>query len=283
MKIWRVRFKVNSYLIFDEQFTMNKFIFFKIGNENYASHTLEADSIEDAEDIATKELNSTLKMIEFTVDEKFTCTLEQIEEDILSGEGLFQYKVGEYLPAEITFMKSFRMEMINEIENFNDLLSGTNTIGENAYKCYLKGLEVYQWNSEAFLNFFRSIETISAQYLEQGKKKKKIEVKSQLEELTKKLKECINNDEIDYDKVARLAKKIYDLGFIEVRKKINLTIQDLGVKVDKDKLDKIVKLRPKVAHGGTVQNVTDEDLEDCKFIAKEIIISYIKKYKEINR
>ncbi len=196
------------------------------------------------------------------------------------GEGLFQYQGVACLPSEITVVKPFRMEIISEIDNFNYLLSGANTIGQDAYKCYLKGLEICQWNSEAFLNFFKSIETISAQYLEQGKKEKKIEVKSKLEKLTEKLKACVNNDEINYDEVASLAKQIYDLGFIEVRKKINLTIQDLGVEVDNDKLDKIVKLRPKVAHGGTIQNVTDEDLEDCKFIAKEIIISYIKKYKK---
>lgn len=280
MNIWKIRFEVNSYYIFDEEFSMNKFKFFKIGNQNYAICIVEANSVDEAEEGATKELNNTLKMIEFITDEKFTCTLNLTEQEILPREGVFQYLGAAYLPSEITIKKPFRKEILYETDNLNNLLKGANKTGKVAYECYLKGLEIYQWNTEAFLNFFKSIETISEQYLDKGKEEKKVKEYENYKKLTEELKEIINKDKMKDDEVNSLIKQIYSLGFVEVRKRIELTIKDLDVNVDKKKLDKIVKLRPKVAHGGSVQNVKEEDLEDCKCIAKEVIISYIKKYRK---
>ncbi|HBJ1651333.1 hypothetical protein HYH38_16085 [Clostridium botulinum] len=280
MKRWKINFKIKSYLIFTEEFTMNNFNFFCIDKQNYASCKVEAESMKEAEEYAKVALDNTLKMNEFILDEKFTCIIDKIDEEIIPGEEIYRYRGAANIESTVTVVKPFYMERINEINNFKNLLLETNDIGNVAYECYLKGLEIYQWNTEAFLNFFKSIETISAQYLDKGKEEKKSEVQNKFKTLTIKLKKCVNEDKIDDDKVTSLAKQIYNLGFIEVRKKINLAIQDLGVEVNKDKLDKIVKLRPKVAHGGTVQNVIDEDLQDCKYIAKEIILSYIKKYKK---
>lgn len=279
MNRWKIRFEVNSYSIFDKQFLMNQFKFFKIENQNYASCIVEADSVKEAEEGATKELNNTLKMIEFITDEKFTCTLNLTEQEIFPGECVFQYQGAAYLPSEITIIKPFRTETVNEVENINNLLSETNKTGRVAYECYLKGLEIYQWKTEAFLNFFKSIETISEQYFDIGKEEKKVEEHENYKKLMQQLKESINEDEIEEEKINSLVKQIYSLGFVEVRRRIKLAILDLDVKVDSSKLDKIVKLRPKVAHGGSVQNVTEEDLQDCKCIAKEIILSYMKKYR----
>lgn len=276
MSIWNVRFLIKSFVIFEEKFILNNFKFFSIEDKSYATSSVEADSMGEAEKYVVNSLSNILKTFKFTLSEKFSFSLIDIQQEI--AEEIHLGGGASIIECCAIVSKIFPADKLTEVNELLEMVSNTNHTGIIAYQAYLRGLEIYEWNIEAFLNFFKAIETISNQYIDSGKQEKKSETLDDLNKLIKKLEKQFKEQVIDKDKVENIAKEIYKLGFVELKKKICLAIKDLGISVINGQVDRLVRLRNTIAaHGSSNQNISDQELSECESLARCIVLKYIEK------
>lgn len=278
MKSWKVKYKIKSYLDFYNKFEIDEFLFLKEQLEgNCAIGTIRAESREEATEICTVKLEKILKGMKFVLNYKFEFELCQIKEEI--AEGTDVYKVSLLCSKNSIFVPGVLLDKeIKELQDHLREIEYSDKIASIAYESYLRAVEVREWSNEAFINYFKGIEVISNEYLEKGKIEKQKETQIELDSLLDKLKKLLNNEEINKEKVKGICTKIHSLGFIELRKRINLALQDLCLEEYINQVDKLVRIRNSIAaHGSSKQNIASEDMVLCRELVQKMITNRLKK------
>lgn len=271
MNKWKVTFRINSYMHFDEKVTIRNVEFFRKSKNNFA--VIYIENLEDeneAKNIAIKKLESVINSIRFILDQNIDYQLKsiiQLKNDGSKNQGL------NLLPSKITVVKGFPKSKVDNIEQLSNITDSANKKKKVAFKYYLRGLSIDGWNNEVFLNYYKAIELISAPYFKEGEREKEKENRQKREKLINELKYHLNNDNSDeYDEII---KKIYKLGFVASERKIKLAIKNLNLSIKDYNIKNIVKIRNEIAsHASSKSYIKTKDVEECQQLSKNLILSY---------
>lgn len=273
MRTWEAKIIVHSYYKFTNQFIIEEVTFSLEENLNYATLNLEANSIEAAEEIALRKVNYILKVLKFVLNSDFNCSIYSVNETTKGDklkEGFTEIK------ASLAVIKDFPTDKLDEINFILENYKNSDSVGKAAFDFFIDGFGVKDYNNESFINFFKSIEIISNEYVDEAKEEKTLEVKQELHTLIKKLEKAIYN--MHDKKINSLVKQIYSLGFIEAKRKLRLVLRNLGLNEYDEQIGELPTLRNDVAHGKVKYDpVTNEQLNICKEIAKNVITRYLDK------
>lgn len=274
MNSWKMKFKIDSYLNFFNKIKVKDVSFYRDSSTNYAELKVKAQNIQEAEQQGEMKLKDVLRAMEFTLNERIGFHTIDIQQEESNGKSrlIGVSNLASAVAVRVPFPET-------ELENINDIFTGinnSNNIAIIAYQSYLKGIEVGEWYNEAFLNFFKAIEVIANTYLEVGKKEKEITSEEELKSLVKELQDLVEHKEDNLDKLKKICTEIHSLGFVELKKRIDIALMDLGLSEYSKAAKKLVNFRNKfVAHGSSNKIIEIEELEKCKNISKMMIKKYI--------
>ncbi|WP_459481437.1 hypothetical protein [Clostridium saccharoperbutylacetonicum] len=272
MKSWIIKYEIYSYTRFDNSFNYGDFNFFEVDNKSYAASKVESKSLEQAKEICNNKLRKVISCMEFTLNEKFDFEFCEAKQQYKEGIDLFVPAASKSWDITIISKVNFPNEKYTELESYLKLLEISDDNSKIAYDSYINGIEVFQWNNEAYLNFFKSIEVIANEYLEKGKEEKYKETQNKCDALLKNLKKRLNKEEINTEKIKNLCSEVHKLGYIELKSKIKLALEDLDLQIYIEQIDKLVNDRNQIAaHGSSKESITDEQVILCKEIAREMI------------
>ncbi|MDR3597283.1 hypothetical protein [Clostridium sp.] len=278
MKTWLIKYNVHSYTKFYNRIRINEFDFWESENKSYAQGKVCANSLEEAREVSDEKLKNILSGMEFNLNERFNFDFCEARAKSSNFPFAFTRVASEEWNATINVYSNFTDENYNGLEEHLKQIECSDKITRIAYESYIKGIEVYQWNNEAFLNFFKSIEVIANEYLEKGKEERLKKTQKKYDDLLEELKESLNNDELNIENVKSLCSDVHKLGYIELKEKIKLAICDLSLHEYINQIGKIVNDRNKIAaHGSSKKNITDEQLALCCKIARNMITRRLKQ------
>lgn len=119
-----------------------------------------------------------IKFMSFKTDSKFELVITDVFQIIEDGE----IGHGESdLLASITVPRKIVDKNLEEINRLNKESVNFKDIIKSAIKYYERRIRIEEWSTEAFINFFKSIELILDQYLQQAKQEKEKENKKKLD------------------------------------------------------------------------------------------------------
>lgn len=277
MKNWEIKYRIESYVNFFNEFFIDEVRFYHEDKVNYASLQIQSLEMNGAENLGEDKLKAAIKTIEFIINQRINYEIIDIKQ--INSENNNLLTGASYLKSSLVIRRPFPDEKLSDIKKIFEKTKEMNKVCRTAYESYLKGLEVGEWYNEAFLNFYKAIEAIAATYLDKGKKEKELKVQSDLNSLIAKLKKNVEASSQNVNKIKSICTEIHKLGFIETKMKMHLALEDLGLVNYKEDLDKIVDYRNEfVAHGSSSKIVEISELEKCKEISKEMILKYIEKH-----
>lgn len=271
MRTWQAKILVHAYYKFVEEIKIQGIKFFREDNQNYAVLDFESSSIELAEQIALEKVNSILKAMKFVLKSEFKCSIYSLNETTAGNvlkEGFTE------IETTLAVLKDFPTSSLNEINLILDKYENSDRIGKSAFDFFIDGFGIKEHNNESFINFFKSIEIISNEYIDEAKEEKAIEVQETLHKLIGKLEKAILN--MQQKKINSLIKQIYGLGFIEAKRKLSIVLKNLNLKEYEEQINALPNLRNNVAHG-TVEfdPISNEQLIICEEISRNVILKYL--------
>lgn len=282
MSQWEARYRINSCFYFNEELNLNGIRFFSEKEEsnnfksNFAELKVLADSYDKAEKAANKKIEEAIKSMIFSIDQKIEYDLKDIQE-INSNTSM---RGSSSIGLEMTISNAFPANKENSVREIMKLSRSMDEKAESAYESYIKGINVYDWENEAFLNFFKSIESISHQYRDTAEDKKLKENQEHLAKQINKLEQIIRKKQVlesKYkDEIRKICNEISNIYYIGSKIKMKIMLIELELEEYVDDINELYKLRSKVvAHGGSNRVVRDNELIKCKEIAKDVIMQYI--------
>lgn len=273
MRTWQAKILVHSYYKFVEEIELRGIKFFREDSQNYAVLNFESASIELAERVALEKVKFILKCMKFVLKSEFECSIyslnETTESDVLK-EGFTE------IEARLVVVKDFPKSSLNEINLILNKYENSDRIGKSAFDFFIDGFAIKEHNNESFINFFKSIEIIANEYIDEAKEEKEIEVQESLHKLIGKLEKAILA--MNQKKINSLIKQVYSLGFIEVKRKLSIVLKNLDLKEYEEQINTLPSLRNNVAHG-TVEfyPISNEQLIICEEISRNVIMKYLDK------
>lgn len=282
-KKWEVKGLILSNAIFEEKYSIGEMLLYTSKeNKNYMETIVYATSPDEARTIIFKRFEEIASIMSFETDLKFELVITDVLQIIEEGE----IGHGESdLILSITIPKRIMNKDIKEINILNKEFVNFEDIIKSAMRYYERGVKIEEWSTEAFINFFKSIELISDKYLKQAKQEKEEENKKNLDKNINRIIEEIKKGYYDQQSVIKAAKQIYDIGKVERKRRIELAAIDLNVEgLDLNDIKELVNIRNEVsAHANSQSKVlTQNNVLLCKNFAKKIIKGYIKKQLNSN-
>ncbi|WP_405175573.1 hypothetical protein MHI27_03405 [Paenibacillus sp. FSL H8-0261] len=276
MNFWNLKYKIESYLNFINKINVKGVSFYRDNTTNYAELKIEAQNIQEAERHGEIKLKNVLRAMEFSLNQRINYHIIDIQQEKGNGETMLMGTSN--LASTVTVRVPFPENQLENIDNIFIGINNSDDIAIIAYQSYLKGIEVGEWYNEAFLNFFKSIEVIANTYLEAGKKEKEISSEEELKFLVEELQEYVEYKKDDLTKLKKICSDIHNLGFIELKKRIDVALIDLDLSEYSEETKRLVNFRNKfIAHGSSNKIIKIEELEKCKSISKMMIKKYIEK------
>jgi hypothetical protein len=273
MGMWKVIFDIKGHLSFTEPFSSSGVDFSIIEGKKIATVIVEADEEDEAQKNAQEHVNYVLSGFSFVTGYKAEAIIRSIAETNTTP-GL--KRGADFLPSTMFVPYKITENDKKSSEEILSYLSRNDKTALIAYNSYLRGVSIEEWNSEAFLHFFKSIEVIANKYIKAAIANNEIITKEEEEVLLIKLKNALSEGEKDTAK--KLINQIYKLGLINLKKQIEVAIDDLKLSEIKERVFTLVDLRHEIAHASSKNNIiTDEQLQECKELSKKIIIKYLTK------
>ncbi|MBJ9989428.1 hypothetical protein [Paenibacillus sp. S28] len=273
MKTWQAKILVHAYYKFVEEVVIQDVRFFREDNQNYAVLDFESSCLEFAEKIALEKVCSILKAMKFVLKSEFECSIHSLNE---TTEGNTLKEGFTEIEATLAVVKDFPVSSLEEINLILDKYDNADRIGKAAFDFFIDGFGIKEHNNESFINFFKSIELISNEYIDEAKEEKAIEVQETLHELIEKLEKAILN--MQQKKINNLIKQIYSLGFIEAKRKLSIVLRKLELKEYEEQISALPDLRNNVAHGKVeFVPITNEQLIICEEISRNVVLNYLDK------
>lgn len=272
MEIWGVSAEfLHLKLNHESSFTLNNVNLECKGDKWFGNFEVEANTIYDARQIATKQLEEVEKALSIYYNSYVNSQI--IECMQVTGQG---NRIGEVdLYCALIVAKAIPDFNRKEVTDLLELVRKTNKTGRIATTYYQDSLKSIS-NNEAFLNYFKVIEIISAQYFKCAQAEKKEQMSAEVKILFEQLQEAIKEEKAD--QILKICNLIYKSGYVEVKRKLVLMFEDLHIEIEESVLESLIELRNHIAHGtGKNAEVDNKVLCDCKEFAREVLIKYLGK------
>lgn len=271
MTRWKGQFIVKGYVSFPEPISTYGVEFICKERVNFATVIVEAENEDKAIEIATAKVEFVLAGISFVTGNKAIIEIHNIWET--DSESTHKHG-SSFISGRLGVSHRFTLSEKDSVEEFLTIIGKSDKTAEKAYKHYLRGLHIEGWNSEAFLNFFKAIEEIANKYFTSAHAAKLKLIEKEEEALLDKLNIALNTG--NKSKALELIKEIYKLGQIVIKQKIETALEDLDMIELKKRMFELTDKRHSIAHPGK-DNITDEQLQECKELSKKIILKYLQK------
>ncbi|MVX65578.1 hypothetical protein GKZ28_18005 [Clostridium chromiireducens] len=281
MKTWEAKLYIKTYYNFKEEINIDGVrLYYDDGcGSNFAIINLESKSIDEAERTAIAEVSTIMKVLRYTLDSTFECTIFSVNE---TTEGQKLKEGFTDLDTTMKVVKDFPVDKVNEIKDLLHKYYVADEIGKKAFNYFVDGFNIKDHGDEAFLNFFKSIEIVSNKYLGQAKIEKANETSEEINKLLSKLQKAI--EVMNIKKINGISKQLYSLGFIEAKRKLKIALKNLGLDEYEKQINDLPDLRKNVAHGMIeYEPITFEQMTICKDIAKKVILKYLEKNQIDNK
>lgn len=269
LRTWEATFLIYSYFSFEKSLEIENVAIRDKDKKTFAKVTLDAPTMEDAGRNAKHHLSNTLYIIQLYIGDRFDFVLKEVRE---STYGAAKRRASEYFPMQFSVSVPFPHDVEDQLLELHSFVNANkNTKTTKALKLYLRGVQIKDLTSEAFLKFYAVLEIIARQYFESAKEAKNRETAEAVEKWVDQLRTNLQEQPDYQDKTMILISKIYKSGFVEMEKQIRIAANDLGVSVP-DRLGKIIDTRAKIAHGSSRVNVSPDLLAQCQQFAREMVI-----------
>ena len=275
MRYWEVEFSVKSLIGFPENVKIDTVSIH--GNEAWDTCITEvlANTLQEAQNIGKRKVNELFQVLGFLYDSQYEISLSGCRE---IGPPDKPKQVVSYVPCSFTIMLLFDDKMHKNTIELLSSVKNANEPFQSALAYYNRGVQLDSWPSQAYLNYFQSIELIANTYIEivKANKKEQKETKDKLHEYVSELRGYFDTNDIS--KVEKMAKKIYSLGYISTKSRIICALEDLGLECYLDKVNMIVNARHGIAHGDSqMRIISKEEFSSCKTIAKDVLMKYLER------
>jgi len=258
-RTWIFEADVHGYYIPEKPLTIDNFELKVVTDEEENSRyiallTIQAQDLGSAERLAQEAFDRIFTALILCTGRGFQYKIKEGNEITFGRQGKREHK--GYMTMTFPFVEELKSEMIDKTcvgtKEILGLLQKCDSVSNKAIEYFMIGTKLSRWPREAFLLFFKVVELISDNFLPEYKKR----IREKVPDLTEK-------------EIRRLATN---------RRKILNACEILDIKVDNERIGKIVNVRNRfdIAHA-TLETAFDEEyLDSCRELARELIVNYMR-------
>ncbi|KOR89638.1 hypothetical protein [Paenibacillus solani] len=275
MTEWNLKYKVDSLfkVVEVEHFAGVKFYLKE--NTIFCELCVQADNIDEAVVKGINELKVVRTAIIFSLKQSLDFELIEVHE--LSSSSTAK-QGASFLPLTLNIREVLTLEKADNIRKLLAQIEKFDKTATSAIFFYTRGVEIHEWNIEAFINYFKCIELIADKFLQEYIVKNEIKNRSNTDKLIEELKILIIDNNSDKENIKEHVKSIYKTELIHIKLKVENTLNKFKLSKHVPRMKKMVDLRSSVAaHGSTSTIIKDEQVDYLQGVAKELILEYIQQ------